>query len=232
MIPIRDTLPSFRVAWVTRLLLLANVAVFAWELRQGPALESAVYRLAVVPAQWMVGAPGDLLSWPASFLSLITSQFLHGDFLHLGGNMLYLWIFADNVEDRLGHGRFLALYLLGGVAAAVTQILVTPASHVPMVGASGAIAGVLGAYLLMFPNARIVTLVPMGLFLETVELPAVGFLGFWFVLQWVSGIASVGQIADVGGVAFWAHIGGFLGGMVLAVALRPSRSHHLPKRRS
>ncbi len=223
MIPIRDTLPSFRVAWVTRLLLLANVAVFAWELRQGPALESAVYRLAVVPAQWMVGAPGDLLSWPASFLSLITSQFLHGDFLHLGGNMLYLWIFADNVEDRLRHGRVLSLYLLGGVAAAVTQILVTPASHVPMVGASGAIAGVLGAYLLMFPNARILTLVPMGLFLETVELPAVGFLGFWFVLQWVSGIASVGQIADVGGVAFWAHIGGFLGGMVLAVALRPSR---------
>lgn len=223
MIPIRDTLPAFRVAWLTRLLLLANVAAFAWELAQGPALESAVYRLAVVPAHWALGSPDDLLAWPGLFLTLITSQFLHGDFFHLGSNMLYLWIFADNVEDRLGHARFLALYLLSGVAAAVLQILVTPASRVPMVGASGAIAGVLGAYLLMFPGAKIVTLVPVGFFLQTMELPAVGFLGFWFLLQWVSGVASIGQVADVGGVAFWAHIGGFLSGMVWAVAFRPSR---------
>lgn len=222
MIPLRDTLPSFRVAWVTRALLAANVFAFAWELHQGRALESSIYRLAVVPGHWGLAAPADLLAWPGLFVSLITSQFLHGDFLHLGGNMLYLWIFADNVEDRLGHARFLALYLLSGVAAAVTQIAVAPMSRVPMVGASGAIAGVLGAYLLMFPKARILTLVPMGFVLETVELPAIAFLGFWFLLQWLSGVASIGQVADVGGVAFWAHIGGFLSGMIFAVALRPS----------
>ena len=137
--------------------------------------------------------------------------------------MLYLWIFADNVEDRLGRARFFCLYLASGIVAAVAQVLLSPRSSIPMVGASGAIAGVLGAYLLLFPAARIVTLVPMGFFMRTVELPAFLFLGFWFLLQWIQGITTIGQVADVGGVAFWAHIGGFVSGMAGVVLLRPPR---------
>ena len=223
MIPIRDTIPSRRTAWVTRALLVANIAAFAWELRQGSALQTMLYRFGVVPLHWHVSSVSDFLDWPQLFLALVTSQFLHGGFLHLGSNMLYLWIFADNVEDQLGHARFLLLYLGSGVVAAVTQLLITPTSSVPMIGASGAIAGVLGAYLLLFPSAKIVTLVPLGFFLETVEVPAFFFLGFWFLLQWVGGVMAIGQVADMGGVALWAHIGGFIGGMVGLVAIRPVR---------
>ena len=223
MFPLRDTIPSRRVAWVTRGLLVANVAAFALELRQGARLESVVHRFGVVPNSWMVSSASDFLDWPRLFLTLLTSQFLHGGFLHLAANMLYLWIFADNVEDRLGHARFLWLYLASGIAAAVSQILVVPGSAVPMVGASGAIAGVLGAYLLMFPAARIITLVPLGPFLQTYEIPAAIFLGIWFLIQWVQGLTSIGQVADVGGVAFWAHVGGFVSGMVLSAILRTRR---------
>ena len=223
MIPIRDTIPSSRVAWVTRALLVANVAAFALELRQGSRLEPFIHRFGVVPTYWTVSSPSDFLDWPRLFLTLLTSQFLHGGFLHLGANMLYLWIFADNVEDRLGHGRFLLLYLASGIASALSQILVTPGSSVPMVGASGAIAGVLGAYLLMFPTARILTLVPLGPFLQTYELPAALFLGIWFLIQWVQGLTSIGEVADVGGVAFWAHVGGFVSGMALSAILRTRR---------
>ncbi len=223
MIPVRDTIPSRRVAWVTRALLVANVAAFAVELRQGAALEGFLYRFGVVPGHWDVSSPSDFLGWPQLFLTLLTSQFLHGGMLHLASNMLYLWIFADNVEDRLGHARFLLLYLGSGVAAAVAQLLASPQSSIPMVGASGAIAGVLGAYLLLFPSARIVTLIPLGWFWETVELPAVLFLGFWFLLQWWQGLTMIGQVADVGGVAFWAHIGGFLSGVFGVLTLRPRR---------
>jgi membrane associated rhomboid family serine protease len=220
MIPIRDTILSRRTAWVVRLLLGLNIAAFALELRQGAAIEAFIYRFGVVPSQWTVLVPDDLLVWPGLFLTLLTAQFLHGGFLHLASNMLYLWIFGDNVEDRLGHARFLLLYLGSGVVAAVAQILVTPHSAIPMVGASGAIAGVLGAYLLLFPGARIITLVPLGFFLETVELPAFLFLGIWFLLQWIQGVTSIGQVADVGGVAFWAHIGGFVAGMAGLIMLR------------
>lgn len=223
MIPLRDTIPSHRVAWVVRALLVVNVAGFLLELRQGRALETFIYRFGVVPAHWMVNGPSDFLDWPGLFLALVTSQFLHGGILHLASNMLYLWIFADNVEDRLGHLRFLGLYLGSGVVAAVTQLLLSPRSSIPMVGASGAIAGVLGAYLLLFPAARIVTLIPLGWFWEKVELPAFLFLGFWFLLQWAQGLTTIGQVADVGGVAFWAHIGGFISGMIGIALLRPQR---------
>ena len=223
MIPLRDTIPSRRVALVTRALLMANIAAFVLEFRQGASLDAFVYRFGVVPAQWMVSSPSDFLDWPRLFLTLLTSQFLHGGIFHLVSNMLYLWIFADNVEDRLGHARFLLLYLGSGVAAAVSQILISPRSSLPMVGASGAIAGVLGAYLLMFPSARIVTLIPLWVFWREVELPAFLFLGFWFLLQWVEGLRTIGQMADVGGVAFWAHIGGFVSGMLGVATLRPQR---------
>ena len=221
MIPIRDTIPSRRVAWITRALLVANVAAFALELRQGSGLETFIHRFGVVPSDWAISNVSDFWDWPRLFLTLVTSQFLHGGLLHLAANMLYLWIFADNVEDRLGHGRFFLLYVGSGIAAAVPQLLLSPRSSVPMVGASGAIAGVLGAYLLMFPSARIVTLIPLGFFWETVQVPAFLFLGLWFVLQWVQGLSTIGQVADVGGVAFWAHIGGFAAGMIGAAVFRP-----------
>lgn len=223
MIPLRDTIPAERIAWVTRGLLVANIAAFLLELGQGAALEPFIYQFGVVPAHWMVSSTSDLLDWPRLFLTLVTSQFLHGGLFHLGSNMLYLWIFADNVEDRVGHARFLLLYLASGIAAAVTQVLLTPRSAIPMVGASGAIAGVLGAYLLLFPSSRIVTLIPLGLFWERVELPAVVFLGIWFLLQWFQGLSAIGQVADVGGVAFWAHIGGFLSGLLGILLIRPRR---------
>ncbi len=224
MIPLRDTIPASRVAWVTRGLLAANLAAFALELRSGAQLEVLLRRFGVVPAHWLVGEPADFLAWPGLFLTLVTSQFLHGGFLHLGSNLLYLWIFADNVEDRLGHARFLTLYLGSGIAAALAQLIVTPSSTLPLVGASGAIAGVLGAYLLMFPRARILTLVPLGFLWDTVEIPAAMFLGFWFLLQWLYGLTTIGQVADLGGVAFWAHIGGFVTGMASAVVLRRRRT--------
>ena len=220
MIPIRDTIPSRRTAWMTRALIVANVAAFAFELRQGSGLEALIHRFGVVPADWAVSNVSDFWDWPRLFLTLISSQFLHGGFMHLGANMLYLWIFGDNVEDRLGHVRFLILYLAGGIVASVSQILVTPGSGIPMVGASGAVAGVLGAYLLVFPTARIITIIPLGFYLRTYELPAAFFLGVWFLLQWVQGLTSIGEVADVGGVAFWAHIGEFVSGMVLTGLLR------------
>ena len=223
MIPLRDTIPSRRVAWVTRLLLVMNVAAFAVELRQGPMLETFLYQFGVVPSHWFVSNLSDLMDWPGLFLALVTSQFLHGGFLHLASNMLYLWIFADNVEDRLGPARFLLLYLGCGVMAAVSQMLVSPHSSMPLVGASGAIAGVLGAYFLLFPSARIITLVPIGFFLDTIELPAFLFLGFWFLLQWIQGMTTIGRVASVGGVAFWAHVGGFVSGMIGIVLLRPRK---------
>ena len=220
MIPIRDTIPSRRTAWIVRLLIAANVAAFVLEWRQGQAAEALLYRFGVVPSAWT----GDPWAWPAQLLTLLTSQFLHGGLLHLASNMLYLWIFGDNVEDRLGHGRFLLFYLGCGIAAAATQVAVDPHSSAPMVGASGAIAGVLGAYFLLFPHARIVTLMPWILTWQFTELPAFAFLGFWFVLQWAQGMTTIGRLAP-GGVAWWAHIGGFTAGLIGVWWLRPRRAY-------
>ena len=223
MIPLRDTIPSRRTAWITRLILIANVVAFILELKQGASLEAFIYRFGVVPTHWAMSSLSDLLDWPQLVMTLVSSQFLHGGVLHLVSNMLYLWIFADNVEDRFGHGRFLLLYLASGAAAAVTQIVIAPHSTIPMVGASGAIAGVLGAYLILFPSARIVTLIPLWFVWETVEVPAFIFLGIWFLLQWFEGLRVIGQVVDVGGVAFWAHIGGFVTGILAVVLVRPQR---------
>jgi membrane associated rhomboid family serine protease len=146
---------------------------------------------------------------------------LHGGFLHFGGNMLYLWIFGDNVEDRLGHGRFLVFYLLCGVAAALAQTMMAPNSPVPMIGASGAIAGVMGAYLVLYPRSKIVTLLPIFFFIQLIEVPAVFFLGVWFLMQFVSGVGSVASAGEpAGGVAFWAHVAGFVAGLGGVLAFR------------
>ena len=209
MLPLRDTIPSARVPIVTWLLIIVNGAVFLHELQIGTHLEALIRAYGLVPRHFSVA-------------TLLTSMFLHGGWLHLFGNMLYLYIFGDNVEDRLGHVRYLVLYLLCGMAAGSAQVLMNPRSGLPIDGASGAIAGVLGAYFLFFPQARVVTLVPIFLFLQVMEIPAVAYLLLWFVFQVFSGIGAHGSTA--GGVAVWAHVGGFVAGMVLGPVLRIRRS--------
>jgi membrane associated rhomboid family serine protease len=216
MIPLRDTVPSETVPVVTRLLIAANVLVFLYQGGIGPAGESFIRTHGLVPRR----VNFDELE---TLRPLLTSMFMHGGWMHLFGNMLYLHIFGDNVEDRLGHARYLVLYFMSGIVAGFAQIMINPGSGLPMVGASGAIAGVTGAYFLFFPRARIVTLVPFFIFLQILELPAVFFLFVWFAFQLLLGIGSLGMESGAGGVAFWAHIGGFLAGMVLGPMLARSR---------
>src|SRR5690606_11903848 len=151
------------------------------------------------------------------------SMFMHAGLAHLLGNMLYLWIFGDNVEDSMGGLKYLSFYLIGGVVASLTHILTNPNSQLPTVGASGAIAAVLGAYLILYPQSRVLTIIPFGFFIRMTMVPAIVLLGFWFVLQFFSGLLSVGATEDVGGVAFWAHVGGFVAGVVLARLFAGSR---------
>ncbi len=224
MIPLRDENPVQSVPVVTRALLVANLGVFLWELLLGPDLRIAYYGWGLVPERLMAAFSGQT-SLPAALVTLLTSMFMHGGWLHLIGNMWYLWIFGDNVEDRLGHAGFLVFYLAAGVASAVLHVAVHPWSSVPTVGASGAIAGVLGAYAVLFPRTRIVTLVPIFFFFQVIALPALLVLGMWFVLQFFSGALSLGMPG--GGVAWWAHIGGFLFGaliMRLLAGRGPSRA--------
>jgi membrane associated rhomboid family serine protease len=227
VIPIRDTIPSRTAPVVTVALIAVNVIVFLHEAALGPYLERFVFAYGLVPRR-LVDWPGAPLD-PARFLPLVTSMFWHGGWLHLIGNMLYLWIFGDNVEDKLGHFRYLIFYLLAGIAAALTQVALDPASTVPTIGASGAIAGVLGAYLISFPRSRVLTLIPIIIYPWFVEIPAVLYLVFWFLLQLLSGIASLGG-ADTGGVAVWAHVGGFIAGAVLVKLMGPARRPTVPAR--
>ena len=210
MIPLRDTIPSVRVPIVNYAIIAVNVLVFCYEVSLGPYADELIKHWGLVPRRF-------------GLESLLTSMFLHGSWLHLLGNMLFLYIFGDNVEDRLGHVRYLLFYLLCGCAAGGAQALSAPGSVVPMVGASGAIAGVSGAYFLFFPGARVVTLVPIFFFLQVIEVPAVVFLLIWFLGQLALGVAALGSHANVGGVAFWAHVGGFVAGMVLGPTLRERR---------
>jgi membrane associated rhomboid family serine protease len=229
VIPLRDTIPSRTAPLVTVALIAANFLVFLHETALGPYLPQFIEHYGLTPyvfVHWgdQFGSPLD----PARFLPLFTSMFWHGGWGHLLGNMLYLWIFGDNVEDRLGHGRFLLFYVGCGLAAALTQVALSPESTLPTVGASGAIAGVLGAYLISFPRSRVLTLFIVWL----VEIPAVAYLAIWFVMQLLSGVASLGQPDGMGGVAWWAHVGGFVAGIV-AVAVfsppaRPPRVRELP----
>ena len=224
MIPIKDKNPTHRFPIFTILIILVNIVVFLYEISLDvKALESFFLTYGVVPFS-VNGAFGQGLLDPMAVFPLLSSMFLHGGILHLGGNMLYLWVFGDNIEDKLGHGRFLAFYLLCGLAATLLHIVIDATSTVPTVGASGAISGVLGAYLLMFPKARVVTIIPIFFFLQVAELPALIVLGFWFVIQFFNGIASLGyETAGMGGVAWWAHIGGFIAGLLFVIPLRKYR---------
>lgn len=221
MIPLRDDIPSKRTPFVNYALIGLNVLAFWYELGLGPNLRAFVQTFGLVPVRFHL-AEDPLSRWVPVFASM----FLHGGVLHLVGNMLYLYIFGDNVEDRLGHGRYLLFYLLAGTVAGLVQAYMFPSSQIPMVGASGAVAGVTGAYLLFYPHARVLTVVPVFFFLHLLYVPAAVFLVFWFILQFAYGTASLGmQGADVGGVAWWAHVGGFLFGIgaALILAEQPAR---------
>jgi membrane associated rhomboid family serine protease len=209
MIPLRDDNPTRRFAILTLLLVAANVAVFLYEISlpgQG-ALTAFFADFALTPAELSYSPT------PAVFGTVVSSMFMHGGWMHLIGNMLYLWIFGNNVEDSMSRLGYLLFYLLCGVGAAATQVAVNPQSEIPMVGASGAVSGILGAYLILFPRARVTVLVPIWIFIRFVAVPAWLMLVFWFGLQLLSGALSLGKMHE-GGVAFWAHIGGFVTGMI------------------
>ena len=214
MIPLRDVIPSRTTPGVTITLIALNVVVYLFQLMLTErGQEAFIYGFGLVPAYF-------------SLVNVFTAMFVHGGFAHLAGNMLFLWIFGDNVEDRLGHGRFLLFYALCGFAAALAQTVLNADSVVPMVGASGAIAGVMGAYLVLYPRSRVLMLFPFPVFLF--ELPAIVFLAMWFLVQFLNGINQLPVFerdALSGGVAFWAHVMGFVAGLILVVFMkRPERT--------
>jgi len=214
MIPIHDDAPTRQLPILTTSFIGACVAVFLWQIAGSAAQQqNIIYALGVIPSVLLGNAYLDpQLVWVPTYATVFTSMFLHGGWMHLIGNMLYLWVFGNNVEDAMGHARFAAFYLVCGVAAVFAQTLPNPESTIPMVGASGAISGVLGAYLLLHPRARVLVAIPLGFYFHTVRLPAAIVLGLWFVLQLVNSLlAQPGQ----GGVAFGAHIGGFIAGVAL-----------------
>jgi rhomboid family protein len=209
MIPLRDVIPSRSTPYITVTIIVLNAVAFLFELSLGEReLTQFLYFYGVVPAAF---------SWP----TLITSMFLHGGWSHFIGNMWYLWIFGDNVEDRVGHGRFIVFYLLCGIAAATGQIAMDPYSELPTIGASGAIAGVMGAYFVLYPHSRVLTLIPW-IFIQIVEIPAIVLLGFWFLMQFLSAgaIAVTSNSHGGGGVAFAAHVAGFVVGAIGVFAFR------------
>ncbi len=217
MIPIRDTIPSRHAPVMTVVLVAANVAVFLYALTLSRGqIQEFFYLFGIVPARFSHPAWAARIGFPLhTFWPFLTSMFLHAGWLHLLGNMWTLWIFGDNVEDRMGPLRFLAFYLLCGVVAGGVQWLTNANSTVPTVGASGAIAGVMGAYFVMFPRARILMLLPIFVFPFFFEIPAFVFLGYWFLLQVFSGSLALAGPSEVGGVAWWAHGGGFVAGALV-----------------
>ena len=208
MIPLRDTQPSRTTPIVTVGIIVVNVLVFLYQVSLDRfSVNHLIAEYGVIPDRLHA-------------LSLVTSMFLHGGWMHVIGNMWFLWIYGDNIEDVLGHARYLLFYLLAGVAAALLQVALNWDSRVPMIGASGAIAGVMGAYLIKFPRSRILTLIPVFVFFTTVEIPAVFILLYWFVIQFFSGVGSIGYShLSQGGVAWFAHIGGFVAGMILILVM-------------
>ena len=222
MVPLRDDIPTRITPVVTYALIVANILVFLHELTLPPPLLQQFFQTwAVVPRELTLSFQEAALASPVpEWTTLITSQFLHGGFTHIAGNMLFLWIFGNNVEDCLGHIKYLIFYLTCGIMAALTQWYFAAGSTVPSLGASGAIAGVMGAYILRYPHAQVLTWIPLGIFSTITRIPAFFFLGFWFVQQAFNSVASLNVPASTGmqggGIAYWAHAGGFVFGAILA----------------
>jgi membrane associated rhomboid family serine protease len=233
VIPIKDYAgPRRRFPWITWGLIAVNIAVFLYQVSLGPAAQFFMFAYSVVPAALVHGIPQTSLPGvPASipfhtpvpvYLTVITAMFMHAGWLHIGGNMLFLYIFGDNVEDRMGHFPYLIFYLFCGIVAAVAQVAVYPDSTIPSLGASGAIAGVLAAYLVLFPTARVKTVIFIFIFITLVTLPAIVLIGLWFLLQFFDGVASLATVQQgMGGVAYFAHVGGFVSGLIITLILRP-----------
>ncbi len=211
MIPIRDTIRSETYPVVNSFIIAVNVLIFFLELSQGQGLDGFIKIYGLVPARYSIPQIAAYFTTGQQVLSFLTFMFLHGGFLHLLGNVWFLYIFGDNVEDRLGHFRYLVFYLLCGLASGISHLVINWHSMIPTIGASGAIAGVMGAYFILYPRAKILTLVPIFIFFQFIELPAFLFLGVWFLFQFLS---AAGASAQAGGIAWWAHIGGFVFGVI------------------
>jgi membrane associated rhomboid family serine protease len=225
MIPLRDANPSRSFPIMTIGLIIINVIIFLFEVSAGRNLDVLFNKFALIPDKYFSLAARGGFNYIDRFYPFITSQFLHGGWMHVIGNMWFLWIFGDNIEDRLGHFKFVLFYLLCGVAAGLTHVYTNPSSIVPTVGASGAIAGVMGAYTILYPRAKVLTLIIFFFFIRFIELPAFIFLGVWFFIQFLSGAATMAGGGAHAGVAWWAHIGGFVVGIILILILPRKRSH-------
>ncbi|MEG8948004.1 rhomboid family intramembrane serine protease [Rosettibacter firmus] len=221
MIPLKDDIPSKTFPIINITLIITNVVMFLFELMLGSDLQLFIEQYGVIPVRYfyqgMQLETGEIIYFSdfSRIFPLFTSMFLHGGWVHLFGNMLYLWIFGDNVEDRMGHFRYLIFYILCGLAASFSHIIMNPESSIPTIGASGAIAGVLGAYMFLYPDAKVVVLLPIFIFFDIIQLPALFVLGLWFVMQLFQGTLALSvESSATGGVAWWAHIGGFVFGAV------------------
>lgn len=222
MVPLSDDNPISTTPVVVYALLALNVAIFLYEISLSePALQQFFNTWAIVPAELTGSFDAGAIAAEREWITLISSQFLHGGWFHVGGNMLYLWVFGNNIEDQLGPVKFLLFYLVCGALAGLAQWVIDPTSVIPTLGASGAIAGIMGAYIIRFPRAKIVTLIPLFIFFTTFRIPAIFFLGWWFIQQAFYSAASLGATADMGsgGIAYWAHAGGFVVGAILGPML-------------
>ncbi len=230
MIPLKDNIPSERIPFINYILIGLNVIVFFIELAQGQQINDFINRFGLIPSLVTAGIHGPRYE----ILPFFTSMFLHGGWMHIIGNMLFLWIFGDNVEDRMGHFFYVLFYLGSGIGASLLHIATAPGSTIPTVGASGAIAGVMGAYLVLYPRARVLTAVIIIYIIRMMEIPAIVFLGLWFLMQFIMGVATAASTGATGGIAFWAHVGGFLvglvGGGIAKLFTRGGRPKRLSKR--
>ncbi|MBI5639885.1 MAG: rhomboid family intramembrane serine protease [Nitrospirae bacterium] len=220
MIPYKDDNPTRTFPFVTIFIIALNFLVLVLQVMSSGKGRDIVYAYGAIPHNLILSGSTQPI---APFLTVFTSMFMHGGLLHLGGNMLYLWIFGNNIEDRLGHVRFIIFYLFCGIAAAYSHALTTPDSTVPMIGASGAVAGILGAYILLFPSARVHTVIFLGFFVQVVKIPALIVIGFWAIIQFVSGLVPQGTL-NQGGVAWFAHVGGFIAGLFTIKLWLPRRT--------
>lgn len=231
MLPLKDDNPTETVPFITVSIIMINILVYIYQLSLGPEFERFIFTMGAVPNK-IINHSGLIpkISLPA-FLTIYSSMFLHGSLLHIVSNMLYLWIFGNNIEDAMGHIKFIFFYLICGSMAAFAHIITDIDSKIPMVGASGAVSGILGAYILLYPRARILTLVIIGFFVRLVKIPAVFVLGFWILMQFLFGMTSLTARGSSGGVAWFAHIGGFVAGFILINIFKQQRVRIRRRRR-
>ncbi|HDP98914.1 MAG TPA: rhomboid family intramembrane serine protease [bacterium] len=223
MIPLRDTIPSRSFPFITILLILINGAIFLLEISLGKGLVEFVEMFGLIPERYFKLASGEGHNIVQRYLPFLTSIFLHGGWFHVLWNLWFLWIFGDNVEDHFGHFKFLLFYIICGLLAGLAHVYVNPGSIIPTIGASGAIAGVMGAYIVLYPRSKVLTIIPIFFIFPIIHIPAFVFLGIWFISQFISGAASLGIDQSFSGVAWWAHIGGFLAGAVVIIFLFPRK---------